>query len=600
MSLTPIPHPVTPEFLALQGAVKGRYSIERELGRGGMGVVFLARDVALDRPVAIKLLPPDLAQRDDLRALFLREARTAARLSHPHIVAIHAVEERGDLVFFVMTFVDGETLGVRVRRGGPLAPGEVMRITQEVAWALGHAHARGVVHRDVKPDNILLERGTGRALVTDFGIARVTQSLDPGGGVPCGTPQYMSPEQARGDDVDGRSDLYSLGVTAYFAATGRLPFESWSPHALLLMHAEEPAPPIRRAAPRLLGNFASDVDRLLAKSPAERFESADAFAAAVGEARGSLGIVPAPVRRYVLDAERIGGEIAPLGITAAATVVAFEIMKLFAGDFFGIATAIEFLVAASLIGIAGTRAIQLVGETRTLIRDGYRHDAVRAAAVVADREHDLERATEPPHGVGPRTWLTGLGGLALTSVSFYLANDLHTYGLDLLFFIVGITTPAIVTRRVWRDLRAGKPGTFWNRLMAGRFGRWLFRVASRTVRTEQVAPSAEPTAVLLARATEDLYHALPGEQRRRLADVPALLARLQADAAVLHRLDVADPSKAERLASAVTAIENLRLDLLRLHAGRASVDELTADIARARDLAQRVDAALEMREPTPA
>src|SRR5688500_10206322 len=162
---------LTPEFLSLQHAVAGRYSLDRELGRGGMGVVFLARDVALDRPVAIKLLPPALAAEPEGRARFLREARTAARLSHPHIVPIHAGEERDGLVYFVMAFVDGETLGERVRRRGPLAVSELARVTQEVAWALGHAHAHGVVHRDVKPDNVLLERASGRALVTDFGIA---------------------------------------------------------------------------------------------------------------------------------------------------------------------------------------------------------------------------------------------------------------------------------------------------------------------------------------------------------------------------------------------------------------------------------------------
>ena len=145
-----------PEFFALQSAVAGRYSLVAEIGRGGMGIVFAARDVALDRPVAIKLLPPSLASSDDARRRFLREARTAASLSHPHIVPIHAVEERDGLVFFVMSLVDGESLGARVRRLGPLPPCEAMRVVQEVAWALGHAHARGIVHRDVKPDNILL------------------------------------------------------------------------------------------------------------------------------------------------------------------------------------------------------------------------------------------------------------------------------------------------------------------------------------------------------------------------------------------------------------------------------------------------------------
>src|SRR5262247_2764655 len=188
------------EFLALQETVAGRYFIERELGRGGMGVVYLARDVALDRLVAIKLLPPELAATSELRARFIREARTAAQLSHPHIVPIHAVEEHASIVLFVMGYVDGETLGERVRRTGPLPPGDAMRIMQEVAWGLAHAHARGVVHRDVKPDNILLDRETGRAMVTDFGIARASEAHTPAGGTVIGTPQYMSPEQARGEE----------------------------------------------------------------------------------------------------------------------------------------------------------------------------------------------------------------------------------------------------------------------------------------------------------------------------------------------------------------------------------------------------------------
>jgi len=552
---TPLPVAGTPEFLALQQAVKGRYSIERELGRGGMGVVFLARDVALDRHVAIKLLPPDLAERADLRALFLREARTAAKLSHPHIVPIHAVEEHGHLVFFVMTFVDGDTLGARVRRAGPLAPGEVTRIIQEVAWALGHAHAHGVVHRDVKPDNILLERGTGRALVTDFGIAHVVQSRDPARttGGPVGTPQYMSPEQAHGDDVDGRSDLYSLGVTAYFAATGHLPFHASGAHALMLQHAEEPAPPVERDAPRLPPAFAATVNRLLAKAPTDRFDSADALAAAIGDARSTLGVVPSPVRRYVQVAEQIGGEIAMLTTTAAGSVIAFEVMKMLEGDFMGIATALEWVLAATLLGIAGTRAVQLVGDTRKLIRDGYRHDALRAAIVIADREHDLERAGDaPPHAL-PRTWITALGGLALSALGFYFADKVNRYGLDMVGWIVGVTTPAITVRRVWRDLRAGKAGTFWNRLMEGRLGRGLFAIAGRTVRDAPMIPSAEPTAVVLARATEDLYHALPAEHRRRLGDMPKVIAGLEADAAVLRQLDGADPARLRRDLLALSA-----------------------------------------------
>ncbi len=590
----------TPEFVALQQAVKGRYSLDRELGRGGMGVVFLARDVALDRPVAIKLLPPDLAARDDLRAAFLREARTAARLAHPHIVPIHAVEEHGDLVFFVMTFVDGETLGARVRRTGPVAGGEAMRITQEVGWALAHAHAHGVVHRDVKPDNILLERGTGRALVTDFGIARVVQSLDPGGAAPAGTPQYMSPEQARGEDVDGRSDLYSLGVTAYFAATGRLPFEAANAHALMLKHAEEPAPPVRDAAPQLPRAFAAAVDRLLAKTPDERFESADALAASIGEARGAHGIVPAPVRRYLEVSQQAAGEIGTMLTVSGALVIGLELIKLAKGDFLGITTVIEGIATTTLVAIAGVRAGQLFAETRRLIRAGYRHDAVRLGVVAADRDHDLALAEGRPAQSRAAMWLRAAAGAAVSAVGFYLlAGDSNRYGAQVIGWLLGVMAPAVTVQRLWRDLRAGKRGTFWNRLLEGGFGRRLFGVARRTVRVDDAAPSSEPTAVILARATEDLYHALPAEQRRQLADVPAVLARLQADAAALRAVDDADPSRIARLETAVTALENLRLDLLRLHAGRASMDELTIDIDRARDIARRVDAAAEVREPTP-
>ncbi len=186
---------ISAEFLAFQEVLAGRYSIERELGRGGMGIVLLARDVALDRLVAIKLLPPELAADRDARERFLAEARTAAGLSHPNIVPIHAVEEHGAHVFFVMGYVEGETLRERVERVGPVSPRFAMKILQEVAWALAYAHERGVVHRDVKPDNIMIEQATGRALVTDFGIAQVGRTTsDESTGEVIGTARYMSPE----------------------------------------------------------------------------------------------------------------------------------------------------------------------------------------------------------------------------------------------------------------------------------------------------------------------------------------------------------------------------------------------------------------------
>ncbi|HEY9229179.1 MAG TPA: serine/threonine-protein kinase, partial [Gemmatimonadaceae bacterium] len=159
-----------------------RYRIERELGRGGMGAVYLARDVRLDRPVALKVLPPEFATQAALRDRFLRETRTAASFSHPNIVPVYAVEEADDILAYAMAFVEGESLAERVRRAGPLSVRDTVRMLQDVGYALAYAHGRGVVHRDIKPDNIMIERATGRALVMDFGIARLISAPMPAGG----------------------------------------------------------------------------------------------------------------------------------------------------------------------------------------------------------------------------------------------------------------------------------------------------------------------------------------------------------------------------------------------------------------------------------
>src|SRR3989449_8475543 len=192
-------------FLDFQAALVGRYSLERELGRGGMGVVYLAREVRLDRPVAIKLLPPSKATDPKLRERFLREARTAAKLSHPNVIPIHAVEEIGEFVFFAMAYIEGETLTERVRSRGPLTPSEASRVLRDVAWALAYAHGQGVIHPDVKPDNILLENN-GRVLVADFGIASVVAgagAVSPGEGV--GAPPVIRSGQAVGGEGEGGS-----------------------------------------------------------------------------------------------------------------------------------------------------------------------------------------------------------------------------------------------------------------------------------------------------------------------------------------------------------------------------------------------------------
>lgn len=281
--------PWRPTFPAMtspfETALAGQFAIERELGRGGMGVVVLARDLMLDRLVALKLLPSGLGAQPEVRERFLREARTAAQLSHPNIVPVHRADEVGGVAFFAMAYVDGESLADRLRDRGPLPPAEAVRVLREVAWALAYAHARGVVHRDVKPENVLLERGTGRALVTDFGIARRAEAsrLTQDGHV-LGTVHYMSPEQVNDLELDGRSDLYALGVVAYEVLSGRLPFDGLAPAAVLVAHATREPPPLREVAPAVPAALAAVVDRCMAKRPADRYATGEALAEALAQA----------------------------------------------------------------------------------------------------------------------------------------------------------------------------------------------------------------------------------------------------------------------------------------------------------------------------
>ena len=262
------------------------YELDQEIGRGGMGIVYKARDRRLKRPVAIKVLPPELAFRSEIRTRFLREAETAAQLSHPNIVPIYSVDERESIVYFVMAFVDGENLAVRLHREGMMDATEVRRILLEVARALAYAHERGVVHRDIKPDNILLQREDARVMVTDFGIARaVTGGGDArltATGMAIGTPAYMSPEQSVGErEIDGRSDLYSLGVVGYQMLTGDPPFEAQSTPALLMKHVSERPEPVEMRRSGVPPDLARAVMLCLEKDPANRFPSANAFVVAV-------------------------------------------------------------------------------------------------------------------------------------------------------------------------------------------------------------------------------------------------------------------------------------------------------------------------------
>ncbi|MBX7184300.1 MAG: protein kinase [Vicinamibacteria bacterium] len=274
----------------LQSAVEDSFHVERLLGRGGMGSVYLAREPALDRLVAIKVLPPERAQSPELRERFRREARTAAQLSHPNIVPLLTFGEDDGLMYFVMGYVEGEPLSAKLLREGRLQTGDAVRVLSELAEGLGYAHSRGVVHRDVKPENILIERPNGVVRLTDFGVAKglaSSSSLTTEGAV-IGTPHYMSPEQASGRaDVDTRSDIYSMGALAFTLFTGRPPFTGRTASEILRQHLSQEAPRLRDHVPDLPAALDDAVRRCLAKEPSARWGSVQDFAKALQSAGDS-------------------------------------------------------------------------------------------------------------------------------------------------------------------------------------------------------------------------------------------------------------------------------------------------------------------------
>lgn len=279
------------EQVSFAAVLSGQYELEREIGRGGMGVVYLARDLRLDRMVAIKTLPPALSGDATIRERFLREARTAARLNHPNIVPIHRADEVSGQVFFVMGFIDGDSLAQRLVKG-PLSPREALPILREVAAALGYAHKHGIIHRDVKTENILLDSVTGRAMVTDFGIAHVAAAAPlTATGQVLGTVYYLSPEQVADAPVDARSDIYALGVVGFAMLTGRFPFDAKVASAVLMQHVFKPAPALTSVAPHVPPSLGVIIDRCLAKSADDRFQSCADLEAALERVRAEANAV---------------------------------------------------------------------------------------------------------------------------------------------------------------------------------------------------------------------------------------------------------------------------------------------------------------------
>jgi hypothetical protein len=613
------------QFFDLQEALAGQYSLETELGRGGMGIVYLALDVRLDRPVALKVLPEHLAQISDLRERFLREARTAAKLSHPNIVPIHSVDEVGDFVFFAMAYVAGETLGERIRRRGPLAASECSRILREVGFALSYAHSQGVIHRDIKPDNILLEEGSGRALVADFGIAGVigeSEALEEGEII--GTVEFMSPEQAAGVRVDARSDLYSLGMVAYYALSGDLPFKSDSVTATLDQVRNTPMPSVGSVAGPAPRRLSKVVDTCLKKDPDDRFASADAFAQALEAVTVTHKQIPVAVRTFLYDPIDLGGD-AP----AYATIASLAALPMVVA-FTQVPEAGIVMLGTFLTFVVGAPTVLVPPRIRRLLNSGN---------TVADLElglrQDLEqRREESPQGSQSRfgrirallrkASLIGLGG----SWGVYWAGVLLVAALgvpspidyevltSLLLTIGGASAAGFVLGSIApgqeEELRALKKAERRLRFWRSRLGKAIFKVSGAGLhkRVAEVRATHRPTELQIGLAAEALFESLPRETKKLVGDVPATVAKLEVDAQHLREsvtmLAEAEASafpsnvefptdlremreKAEQqLSEVVAALETIRLELLRLTAGVGSVEGLTTNILAAGDIGDNV------------
>ncbi len=318
----------------LSRILEGRYQITRLLGRGGMAVVFLAEDLVLERQVAIKVLPPEMTRDAQLVTRFQQEAKTAAKLDHPNIIPIYRVESEGGLVYIVMRYVAGQSLE-DLLANGPLPISRVRHVLREAALALGHAHRRRIVHRDVKPANIMLDE-EGRVILTDFGISKAVQDTAQltGTGTIIGTPHYMAPEQARGHEVDGRADQYALAIVGHRLLTGKLPFDG-PPHSILYQQVFEPAPTVLNLRPDTPSDLRLALERALAKDASARFKTMEEFASGVsGERSGPTTVVSAPVGRQQssahITAAKSGGHHGAGVFVALATIAVVAIAAWFA------------------------------------------------------------------------------------------------------------------------------------------------------------------------------------------------------------------------------------------------------------------------------
>jgi serine/threonine-protein kinase len=596
----------------VRDALAPNYILEKELGRGGMGAVYLARDVRLDRPVAIKFLPPDMAMREDLRARFLQETRTAASFSHPNIVPVHAIEERDRILCFVMGYVDGETLSARVKRAGPMSAADATRLLQEAAWALSYAHGRGIVHRDVKPDNILIDRGSGRAMVTDFGIARSqdkTSGLTQVGEI-IGTPQYMSPEQATGEIIDARSDLYSLGVVAFFALTGRLPFESSTSHGYLTAHITKPAPSMSSVRPDLPPALSNAVDRLLQKDPAQRFQKGEELAEALDPLRASRREIPPAIRLFQVKSTQVlrNALIFLLLGPALSRSAGGE------GD--------QLLLLIIVLSAVFALVLQALGGLRELAAQGFSHDDLRNGVIAIGEEENEARAqmraapdwSERRKRRSLRLAISLVVGIALVlfSLSTRVPRPQGGYTTPLFGFAAAALGAMIVIVTVVYAAAGGGASARLDRklrsLWTGPVGRKLYERVQKSVARSR--PAVRVVSAELGPLT--LLEELPKNVRRDLGEVARVISALvtaqkdlvdresrltssQMEASrgsagvatdtldrVITELSEAKQAAVQKRDDITGALERIRLELIRLRSGVGTIADVEKEAQKAK------------------
>lgn len=515
----------------IDSALGGRYRIERELGRGGMGTVYLARDVKLDRPVALKVLPAEFANDPSLRERFLRETRLAASFSHPNIVPVHAVEDSDELLAFAMGFVEGESLAERVRRAGPLDARTVARLLVDIAYALAYAHGRNVVHRDIKPDNIMIERATGRALLMDFGISRtISTTIEATNltrvGEVVGTPEYMSPEQASGDRVDGRSDLYSLGLVALFALTGRSLVTGENTHQIIVRQLTEALPPAATLRSDLPAALAEAIDRCVDKNPDARFSSAESLGEALDRAQLSTPEIPLPIRLFTQELSTVG-----LVLLFILVVSWMFYDRASASRMGSIDSAVP---AIMLFGVAITRVLQVRFEVRRLAASGFRVpemiDGMRA--VLAEREsvRSFLYADAATHQRRRRTVIRALTQLPIAFAMIFVAFSLRvpegptSYRIGALggtLLITGLVLIGVSGILLMRSPFRSPSGEWLFRLV------WLGPIGNAFLRS--AARGLQPVAVAGAgRANASVSPYVPTVKLARLREIEKRLRALEA------------------------------------------------------------------------